>query len=150
METIYADEIVEGEVYWGNQCDVDKEEMIAYARENDPWPFLVDEDAARAGAFGAIVACGGYTITLMYRLGNPILNGAGKAWALLTGLDWNVKFPAPVRAGDHLRYKHTVLRKHPSRKPRRAIVSGLAELINQDDRVVLSLEYTCLVANRSK
>ena len=150
MRTIYAEEIAEGDIYWGGECDVDKAEMVAYAQQNDPWPFLIDDAAAKSGSFGTIVACGGYTITLMYRLGNPILNGAGEAWALLTGLDWNVKFQAPVRAGDRLRYKHTVLRKRPSRKPCRAVVTGLAEVINQEDCVVIALEYTCLVANKKK
>jgi acyl dehydratase len=146
MKTIYFDDVIEGGTSWGGECDVDKEEMVEYARRNDPWPFHVDEEAAGRSPFGGLVASGGYTIALWYRLGHPLLNQREGVLAFLGGLEWKVKFAHPVRPGDHLRYKTTWLDKKLSRKPGRGIVRSLGELINQEEKTVLSVEATYLVA----
>ena len=150
MKTVYFEDIVEGTVAWRGETDVNKEEMLAYAKMNDPWPFHVDEDAAQTTSFGCLIASGGYAITLWYRLGHPILNDLPERMAFLVGLDWHVKFSRPVRAGDHLRFRTTVLRKRPSRKPDRGIVVSLGELIDQHQESVLAIEATYLVAKRPR
>lgn len=148
MGTLYFEDLEEGMVTWNGECDVDKEEMIAYARQNDPWPFHVDEEAAAEGPFAGLIASGGYTISLMYRLGHPLLNESVENFAFLGGFDWQIKFPHPIRAGDHLRHKRTILSKITSSKPERGIVKTLLELINQEGRVVFSNEVTYLVATK--
>jgi hypothetical protein len=47
MSVCYFEDIPEGAVYWSQPFVVDREEMLTYARLNDPWPFHIDTDAAR-------------------------------------------------------------------------------------------------------
>jgi acyl dehydratase len=55
------------------------------------------------------------------------------------GVD-ELRWPAPVRPGDTLRLRVTVADARPSRsKPDRGLVTTHAELLNQNDRTVLTL-----------
>lgn len=148
MKTVYFEDIVERSVVWDGECDAQREEMIEYARKNDPWPFHVDEEAAKRTPFGGLIASGGYIISLVYRLGHEGSKKRGAAWAFLGGFDWHVKFQRPVRPGDRLRRRTTVLSKRPSSKPGRGVVTILVEMVNQDDHVALSMTITCLVQTR--
>jgi len=93
---------------------------------------------------------GGYTITLMYRLSHEIVNRPDRTWAFLGGFDWHVKFLEPVRSGDRLHERITILEKRLSSKPGRGIVKHLIEVINDRKRVVLSIESTMLIATSSQ
>ena len=73
MGKIFWDDLEEGSVIWGNTVVVDPEEMLEYARRNDPQPFHLDEEAAKATIFGGLIASAGYTVTLWYRSCIPIL-----------------------------------------------------------------------------
>jgi acyl dehydratase len=146
MRTLYFEDIVEGTVEWRGAAHVDKEEMLAYARTNDPWPAHVDEEAAKRTPFARLTASGGYMITLWYRLSHPILNNCPERMAFIAGVDWHLKFRRPVHSGDHLRFRTTVLSKRPSSKPGRGVVTSLGELINQDEETVLAIEAIYLVA----
>jgi acyl dehydratase len=129
---------------------VDHEEMLAYGRTNDPWPFHANPEAATRSPFGGLIASGGYTITLMYRLSHEIVNQSDRVWAFLGGFDWRVRFVEPVRAGDRLHERITILEKRLSSKPGRGIVKNLIEVINDRKRVVLSIESTALMATSSQ
>ena len=127
---------------------VDHEEMLAYGRANDPWPFHVDTEAAAKSPFGGLIASGGYTITLMYRLSHEIVNRPDRTWAFLGGFDWHVKFLEPVRSGDRLHERITILEKRLSSRPGRGIVKHLIEVINDQKCVVMSIESTTLMATK--
>jgi acyl dehydratase len=122
--------------------------MLEYNRRNDPWPFHIDEAAARQAPFGGIISSGGFTLTLMYRLGHGLYNTPERRWAFLGGFDWHVKFPTPGKAGDVLRYRSTVLSKRPSSKPGRGVVKAQTTLTNQRGEVVLEVEAALLLATR--
>ena len=149
MVMVYFEDMEEGSIHWGSECPVDREEMLDYGRRYDPWPFHVDEEAAERSRFGGLIASGGYLISLMYRSSHAIYNTPEVTWAFEGGvLEWNAKFHSPVRAGDRLRDKLTILSKTPSRKPGRGIVKDIHEMVNQDDITVFSLEIAFLVATR--
>lgn len=65
MQIIYFEDLKEGDVLWGDEVRVDREEMMAYNLRNDPWPIHVHDEAAARSPFGGVIASGGYTITLM-------------------------------------------------------------------------------------
>lgn len=148
MATIYFEDVVEGHEYCGNEVTVDKDEMVEYARKNDPWPFHVDEDAAKASHFGGLIASGGYSISLYYRLGHMLHNTPHSKWAFQGGFDWHVSFLRPIRSGDRLRRKTVVRSKRLSSKPGRGIVDTVGTLINQNDEEVLRIEVVSLIATR--
>ena len=147
-EFIYLEDLQVNETEWSGEITVDGDEMLAYNRRNDPWPIHVDEQAASKTSFGSIIASGGFTITLLYRLCHQIYNRPESPWAFMGGFNWEVKFPNPVKAGDRLRVVLTVLSKRESSKPDRGVFQLLHELVNQDDQTVLSLTATVLIGRR--
>jgi len=84
----------------------------------------------------------------MYRLGHTIYNTPERQWAVLAALEWQVKFPTPVRADDRVRLRITVQGKHESSRPRRGHFSLLYELLKHDDAVALSVLMAGLIARR--
>lgn len=150
MDTMYYEDFNVGDSWTSGEYAVDQDEMLAYNRINDPWPIHVDPEAAARSPFGGLIASGGYTITLMYRLSHEITNQPGHMWAFLGGFDWHVKFAEPVRSGDRLHERITILEKRPSSKPSRGIVKNFIELINDRKQVALSIESTVLIATRSQ
>ena len=148
MATVYFEDLVEGHEFVGDEVLVDKDEMLDYARKNDPWPFHIDEEAAQASPFGGLIASGGYAISLYYRLGHLLYNTADSKWAFLGGFDWHVSFARPIRPGDRLRRKIVVRSKRPSSKPGRGVIDSVGTLINQNDEEVLRIEVASLIATR--
>src|SRR5262245_42412802 len=148
MTTVYFEDLVAGQEYVSRAVTVDKDEMLEYARKNDPWPFHVDEEAAQASPFGGLIASGGYAISLYYRLGHLLHNTADSKWAFLGGFDWHVSFLRPIRPGDRLRRKTVVRSKRLSSKPGRGIVETVGTLINGNDEEALRIEVASLIAVR--
>jgi acyl dehydratase len=66
------------------------------------------------------------------------------------GID-ELRWLHPVRPGDLLRIRVTVLEATPSRsKPDRGMVRTLIEVLNQDGSVVMSLKPMNIIARRSQ
>ena len=145
---VYFEDLAVGDSFESEEVTVDKDEMLAYNRKNDPWPFHVDEAAAARTPYGSLIASGGYTITLMYRLGHRIYNVPGRRWLVLGASQWQLKFPAPVRVGDHLRLRLTVQGKRESSRPERGHFDLLYELMNQAGDQALSVLVAGLIARR--
>ena len=146
MKLLFFEDLEEGSVHLGSECLADKEEMIEYSRKYDPWLFHIDESVAKQTPFRGLIASGGYIISLLYLSGHAIYNAPEKRWAFLGGLlDWNAKFHLPVRPGDRLQNRMTILDKRLSSKPGQGIVKNLQELVNQDNQVVFSLEVVFLM-----
>ncbi|MGD9882668.1 MAG: MaoC/PaaZ C-terminal domain-containing protein [Reyranella sp.] len=148
MNVVYFEDLKAGDSWKSSEHLVNGDEMLAYNKKNDPWPMHVDPVAAAKTPFGGVIASGGYTISLMYRLGHEIYNCADRQWAFLGGFDWHLKFIEPVRAGDRLHERLTILEAHPSSKPGRGIVKCRMELVNDGGRVVLTIDTTGLVSTR--
>jgi acyl dehydratase len=148
MPLVYFEDLEVGATFTSGEIAANREEMLAYNRRNDPWPFHVDEAAATKTPFGGIIASGGYTITLMYRLGHQIYNVPGRAWAVTGAVDWQLKFPTPLRPDDRVRLRLTIQGKRESSRPERGIFQPLYEVLNQKDEVVLSVLVTGFIARR--
>ena len=96
---------------------ITKGEILAFAREFDPQPFHTDEAAARHTIFGGLIASGWHTGSLSMRL---FYEGLIKDVVSLgsPGFD-ELRWVRPVRPGDTLSARLTVLECAPSRsKPR--------------------------------
>lgn len=150
MDYIYLEDLNEGDVFWSGEITVDREEMLAHSRKFDPWPYHVDEEAAKATPYGRIIASGVYTFSLWSQLYHHIMNNPERPWAFLGGFDFELKFPNPVYPGDRLRERLTLISVRESSKSYRGIIKGLFELFNQDEQLVLSVLATGLVRRRPK
>jgi acyl dehydratase len=133
----YWDDIKEGEVVELGSRTLDKERMLAFAREFDPQPFHTDEKAAEASIWGGLIASGWLTGSTLMRL---FYDGFLKDTASMgsPGID-ELRWLKPVRPGDTLSARLTVLETAASRsKPDRGIVRSLMEVLNQHDEVVMT------------
>ena len=141
---MYFEDLEEGTVFRGDECVADKDEMLNYARKNDPLPFHVDEEAAGNSPYGGLIASAGYTVTPWYRSAIPILASI----AFLGGFEWHIKLPLPVRAGDRLHLEVEIRNKKPSSKPGRGYVTALQKILNQDSQVVFTCEAAWMIATK--
>jgi acyl dehydratase len=115
---------------------VDEASIISFAKGFDPQPFHVDPVAAAAGPFGGLVASGWHTAALVMRL---LVDDYLSAESSLgsAGVD-EIRWPYPVRPGDTLRVRATVVESRRSlSKPDRGIIKTLIEAVNQDGRTTM-------------
>ena len=118
-----------------------EDEIIGFASQWDPQRFHTDPLAAKATPFRGLVASGWHTGCVMMRLMcDAYLNEASCIGS--PGIeDW--RFALPVRPGDTLRFRSTVLESRLSAsKPDRGIVKFRWELLNQRDEVAVLMVGT--------
>ncbi|GIM89614.1 MaoC family dehydratase [Paractinoplanes toevensis] len=144
----YFEDYVPGSVHEFGHVVVDEAEMLAFARQFDPQPIHVDAAFAAAGPFGGLIASGWHTAAIFMRMfADHYLSRVASLAS--PGVD-ELRWPAPVRAGDRLRLRVTVVSARPSRsKPDRGVVQTRGELFNQDDQVVLSLVAVNMLLRRA-
>ena len=68
MTIHYLEDFAVGQVFNTGRLRVDKEQIFAFARQFDPQPFHLDEDAARKSPFQGLAASGWHTAALTMRL----------------------------------------------------------------------------------
>ena len=144
---LYLEDFAPGQVRESPLRALTKDEIVAFARVYDPQPFHIDEAAARETMFGGLIASGWHTIAIYMRL---MWDSYLKDTASLgsPGVD-EVRWLKPVRPGDTLRARFTVLEAVPSRsKPDRGIVRSLSEVFNQHGEVVMTLRGLGLFGRR--
>jgi acyl dehydratase len=124
-------------------------EIIAFAKEYDPQPFHVDPAAAAAGPVGGLIASGWQTASLTMRLlVEHFISGETALGA--AGVD-EIRWPRPVRPGDTLRVRATVLDARRSRsKPDRGIVRSMTEIANQNGEIVMTMKATNFFLTRDR
>lgn len=143
----YWEDIKEGEVVELGRRTMDKERMIAFAREFDPQPFHTDEKAAEASMWGGLIASGWLTGSTLMRL---LYDGFLKDTASLgsPGID-ELRWLKPVRPGDTLTARLTVIEATASRsRPDRGIVRTRMELMNQDGEAVMTITGVNFISRR--
>jgi acyl dehydratase len=117
---------------------IEQDRLLSFATEFDPQTMHTDPEAAAEGPFGGLIASGWHTAGVLMRLfADNYLSHVASLGGL--GID-ELRWPAPVRPGDTLRLRTTVLDATRSRsKPDRGVVRTRAELRNQRGETVLSL-----------
>src|SRR6516165_5487280 len=68
MNKQYLEDFAAGQVFKTERKRVDKAEIFAFAKEYDPQPFHLDEEAARRSPFGGLAASGWHTAAMTMRL----------------------------------------------------------------------------------
>ena len=114
-------------------------EIIAFARQFDPQPFHIDPEAAKNSFFKGLVASGWHTCAIAMRL---IVDKYVARSASLgsPGLD-NIRWLAPVRAGDTISYRRTITAARASEsKPGVGLVQSRWEAVNQRGETVMTME----------
>lgn len=119
--------------------ELTREAIIGFAREYDPQPFHVDEEAARHSMFGGLIASGWQTCALAMRMMcDAYLLEAASVGS--PGVD-NLRWIKPVRPGDVLRVRTTVLEARPlESKPHLGLVRNHWVVLNQNAEPVMEME----------
>jgi acyl dehydratase len=132
-----------GQVIEAGPVGISAEEIVAFARQYDPQWFHVDVERANAGRHGGLIASGWQTCGLAMRLAVQVALEGSESFASpgLSSLRWL----HPVRPGDELRLKITVLETRRSRSQGSlGILRWRWQMFNQHGTEVLDVEATSL------
>jgi acyl dehydratase len=144
----YFEDFTEGQIIeLGAIPTLSEEEIIAFARQWDPQPFHTDPVAAKESIYGGLIASGWHTALLTMRvMVDKLLSHTAAQGS--PGVE-NIRFLKPVRAGDRLTARYTVLVAEPSSKrPTRGKVLGRSELLDERGDVVYSMDGWTLIGRQ--
>lgn len=133
----YLEDFREGEVWQSGSIVIGEEEMIAYAKANDPQPIHVDPITAKNGPFGGIIASGWQIAALSMRLFVEA-GGHGDAPIVGIGID-ELRWKQVVRPGDALRTTREIVEvRRSASKPDRGVIRTRVIVLNQRDEPVMT------------
>ena len=145
---LYFDDLFEGYQSTIGSWGLKASEIIEFASQWDPQPAHIDESAARESVFGVLVASSLHLFAICTRL---FFDHEDQIQVIaMLGKD-ELRLPNPARAGSTLTYKTACIEHRPSEsKPDRGVIVLADEVVDEDDKVVLSQKVTLLVACRPK
>lgn len=147
-----------GEVYELGAHTFTREEIIAFAREFDPQPFHLDEEAAKASLFGGLSASGWHTAAIWIRQfvayrqrieaqirasGNPVAQyGPSPGFR-------NLRWLKPVFPGDTITFRgRTAAKIDLKSRPDRGLLQTDSQGRNQKGEVVFNIRGQILAERR--
>ncbi len=143
---LYLEDLHVGQRFESATLAVTADEIKAFARQFDPQPFHLDENAAARSLLGGLAASGWHTAALTMRL---LVGGGASIAGGVIGAGVEVRWPRPVRPGDELQVVSEVLEITPSRsKSDRGIAVLRSETRNQRGEVVQVLTSKLMVPRR--
>jgi acyl dehydratase len=127
---------------------ITRAEIVAFAAEYDPQPMHLDEATARASLFGGLVASGWHSCCILMRmLSDHFLGDASFLGS--PGLE-EVKWLAPIRPGERINARATVLETRASRsRPNIGFVKFRFELINAANQQVMTMILSPMFGRRA-
>jgi acyl dehydratase len=126
---------------------VSEAEILEFARRYDPQDFHADPAKAAGGPFGGVIASGWHTAALMMKLlAARYLDPATSLGS--PGID-ELRWPAPVRPGDTLSVRVSIVEARASRtRTDRGLVHSHIEVRNQSGETVMTVKAMNLVRRR--
>jgi acyl dehydratase len=122
---------------------VNEAEIVDFAKRYDPQWFHTDVERANASRWGGVIASGWQTCALAMRLAvdGPLADSDSFGSPGLAYLRWL----NPVRAGDQLRLRATVIEvRRSSSKPNLGVLRWRWQLFTQRGDEVLDMEATSM------
>lgn len=137
----------------------EREAIFAFAREYDPQPFHLDEEAGKRSLFGGLSASGWHTASIFIR---KIVDARKKhardieaagntlaAWGPSPGFR-NLQWPKPVLVGDTVSFRQKVIEKRDLKsRPKTGLVVTRSEGRNQKGEIVYKFTGQMLVERRT-
>jgi acyl dehydratase len=143
----YFEDFPVGQVIALGTRGVSESEIIEFGRQFDPQYFHTDPEAARRSIWGGLVASGWHTAALFMRL---LVDGHLREVDSIAspGVD-EIRWLKPVRPGDRLTGRLTVLEATPSRSgAARGTLKQQGELFNQNGELVMTLRAISIIGCR--
>jgi acyl dehydratase len=148
MAEQYLEDFAVGQSFGSGRMRVDKERIQSFAREFDPQPFHLDDEAARGTIFGGLAASGWHTAAITMRL---LVDSEFKpAGGIVAVSVEEIRWPRPVRPGDELRLDVELLEARPSKsKPYQGVIKVKTTTLNQHGEAVQIFLGNLIVPRRS-
>lgn len=143
----HFEDLAVGEVIDLGRTTVSKEMIVTFAREFDPFPFHLDEEAARASLLGGLASSGWQTGALSLRM---LVDSFLSKVASCGGLGFtDLKWKAPVMVGDTIGGTVTIAElRRSSTHPQWGIVTLDFDIRNQKQKPVMTMRLANLVECR--
>ena len=138
-DLIYWEDLQPGEALDLGSHRFTAKEIIAFARRYDPQFFHVDPASAKKSFYKGLIASGWHTCAIAMRL--MVDSYIGRAASLGSpGLD-NIRWLAPVRAGDTITYRRRIIAaRRSASRPGAGLVQTRWEAQNQRGEMVMTME----------
>ena len=132
-DKLHHEDLAIGKPYECGTKTVTRDEILAFGRAYDPQPLHVDEEAAKKTLVGGLCASGWHTCTMMMRLvADGVLNRVASLGS--PSVDEG-RWMVPVRPGDEVRARYTVLEKRDlASRPANASAFGVRSKIVPSSR----------------
>ena len=147
MKLKFAEDYKVGDSFELGQFEVTREEVVQFAQKYDPFPFHVDDEAAKATVFGGIISSGWLTALVWLRL----MHSQFLCYETVLGSPGHEEmvWPTPVRPGDRLSGTVEIKESRVSKsKPELGFVRYTAKLTNQENEAVFITTSTLMVKSR--
>ena len=144
----WFDDLKVGMHFKGGEVTVSKEDIFRFAREYDPQPFHLDDEAAKKTMLGGLAASGWHTAAIAMRLAAEC-RPFGPHPLLGAGVD-DLRWLKPVRPGDTLRLEGEVVELLPSRSKPQGIARVRWTLYDQHGEAVYTFIPIAIVPSRPK
>lgn len=107
MNEHHLEDLVPGQIFRSGYVAITADAIKAFAKQFDPQPFHLDENAAKESLFGGLVASGWHTAALTMRL---LVEGEYRpAGGFIGGKADEMSWPAPTKPGDVLTCETEIL-----------------------------------------
>lgn len=147
MKLKFAEDYKVGDSFELGEFEVTREEVVEFAQKYDPFPFHVDDEAAKATVFGGIISSGWLTALVWLRL----MHSQFLCYETVLGSPGHEEmvWPTPVRPGDRLSGTVEIKESRVSKsKPELGFVRYTAKLTNQENEAVFITTSTLMVKSR--
>lgn len=134
----YYEDFAPGTVREFGATRVERDAVVAFARDFDPQPFHLDEEAAAASLFGRLCASGWHTAAMAMRMmcDAYLLDSASLGSPGVDELRWH----RPVHPGDMLSMRMEVLEARlMSSRPGAGLVRSRWAVFNQHHETVMTM-----------
>ena len=148
MTVMYLEDFEPGQKYASPTLRVETADIKAFAAQYDPQPFHLDEQAAAKSIFQGLAASGWHTAAMTMRLlvTSEFKPAGGIVGAGMEGLRW----PLPVRPGDHLHVESEILEVRPSKsRPTQGLIKVRTSTFNQRNELVQEFIGNLVVPRRT-
>lgn len=136
-----------GRVFPLGPVEMTRDEIVAFAREFDPQPMHLDEEAGKASLLGGLAASGWHTCAAVMRMMFDSYIGRSTSQGS-PGID-TLEWKRPVMAGDTLSGRSTVLESRPLKsRPGLGIVRFLNEIENEKGELASRSEFSVIFGMR--
>ena len=143
----YLEDFAVGQVFATGRLRIDADQIKAIAKQFDPQPFHLDEQAAENSVFRGLAASGWHTAALTMRL---MADGEFKPAGGIIGVGFDeLSWQKPVRPGDELYAKSEILDVRPSKsRADRGLIRVRTTTYNQNDEPVQAFTGNLIVPRR--